>query len=390
MKKSNLGTEKSKPSLSENENENNNKKSNIIGNLLNKNNLIIVLLVILVFHFLIDLSLLESFGEKSEWDDISVSTNITDKKIQLNDTLKIILSKSLKNLVFEIKTNNQIKKITPIDLNIENNNQYNFLLNNLTLGKKELIIKSVNTEKKVNFTLLNNIAPKVYDYEIINEFPRSMNSYTQGLEFYNDTLYESLGRYGQSKLVKVEFRTGKKLKEINLASEYFAEGITILNNKIFQLTWKEKVGFVYDIDNFNKINSFEYENSLEGWGICNNGIKLYKSDGTEKIWLLDPENLKEEDYIEIYTNKNKVVGLNELEWINGKIYANRYLFDGIAIINPENGAIEGVINLSTLKNKVTQHENLDVINGIAYNKKRNSIFVTGKMWDKLFEIRIKK
>tara|TARA_Y100001947_G_scaffold25014_1_gene18575 strand:- start:5465 stop:6520 length:1056 start_codon:yes stop_codon:yes gene_type:complete len=344
---------------------------------------------LIIFLFLLSVLQLESCDENSESDNISVSTNITDKKIQLNDTLKIILSKSLKNLVFEIKTNNQIKKITPIDLNIENNNQYNFLLNNLTLGKKELIIKSVNTEKKVNFTLLNNIAPKVYDYEIINEFPRSMNSYTQGLEFYNDTLYESLGRYGQSKLVKVEFRTGKKLKEINLASEYFAEGITILNNKIFQLTWKEKVGFVYDIDNFNKINSFEYENSLEGWGICNNGIKLYKSDGTEKIWLLDPENLKEEDYIEIYTNKNKVVGLNELEWINGKIYANRYLFDGIAIINPENGAIEGVINLSTLKNKVTQHENLDVINGIAYNKKRNSIFVTGKMWDKLFEIRIK-
>jgi len=345
---------------------------------------------LIIFLFLLSVLQLESCDENSDSDNISVSTNITDKKIQLNDTLKIILSKSLKNLVFEIKTNNQIKKITPIDLNIENNNQYNFLLNNLTLGKKELIIKSVNTEKKVNFTLLNNIAPKVYDYEIINEFPRSMNSYTQGLEFYNDTLYESLGRYGQSKLVKVEFRTGKKLKEINLASEYFAEGITILNNKIFQLTWKEKVGFVYDIDNFNKINSFEYENSLEGWGICNNGIKLYKSDGTEKIWLLDPENLKEEDYIEIYTNKNKVVGLNELEWINGKIYANRYLFDGIAIINPENGAIEGVINLSTLKNKVTQHENLDVINGIAYNKKRNSIFVTGKMWDKLFEIRIKK
>ena len=345
---------------------------------------------LIIFLFLLSVLQLESCDENSESDNISVSTNITDKKIQLNDTLKIILSKSLKNLVFEIKTNNQIKKITPIDLNIENNNQYNFLLNNLTLGKKELIIKSVNTEKKVNFTLLNNIAPKVYDYEIINEFPRSINSYTQGLEFYNDTLYESLGRYGQSKLVKVEFRTGKKLKEINLASEYFAEGITILNNKIFQLTWKEKVGFVYDIDNFNKINSFEYKNSLEGWGICNNGIKLYKSDGTEKIWLLDPENLKEEDYIEIYTNKNKVVGLNELEWINGKIYANRYLFDGIAIINPENGAIEGVINLSTLKNKVTQHENLDVINGIAYNKKRNSIFVTGKMWDKLFEIRIKK
>ena len=344
---------------------------------------------LLIFLFLIILSLLESCGENSEWDDISISSNLTDKKIKKDDTLKIKLSKSSKNLVFEIKSNNQIKKISPLDLSFENNNQYNFLLNNLTLGKKELIIKSSNGEKKVNFTLLNNVAPKIYNYEIINEFSRSKNSYTQGLEFYNDTLYESLGRYGQSKLVKVEFNTGKKLKEIKLPSEYFAEGITILNDKIFQLTWKEKVGFVYDIDNFNRINTFEYKNSIEGWGICNDGNKLYKSDGTDKIWILNPENQKEESYIEIYTNKNKVVGLNELEWIDGKIYANRYLFDGIAIINPKNGAIEGVINLSSLKSRVTQHEKLDVINGIAYNKKRNSIFVTGKMWDKLFEIRIK-
>ena len=259
----------------------------------------------------------------------------------------------------------------------------------MTLGKKELIIKISNNEKKVNFTLLNNEAPKIYNYEIINEFSRSNDSYTQGLEFYNDTLYESLGRYGQSKLVKVDYNSGDKLREIKLPSEYFAEGITILNDKIFQLTWKEKVGFIYDIDNFNKINSFEYRNSLEGWGICNDGDKLYKSDGTEKIWTLNPENQREEGYIEIYTNKNKVVGLNELEWVDGKIYANRYLFDGIAIINPKNGAIDGVINLSSLKSKVTQHEKLDVINGIAFNKKRNSIFVTGKMWDKLFEIRIK-
>ena len=344
---------------------------------------------LLIFLFLLNLSLLESCEENSEWDDISISSNLTDKKIKKDDTLKIKLSKSSKNLVFEIKSNNQIKKISPLDLSFENNNQYNFLLNNLTLGKKELIIKSSNGEKKVNFTLLNNVAPKIYNYEIINEFSRSKNSYTQGLEFYNDTLYESLGRYGQSKLVKVEFNTGKKLKEIKLPSEYFAEGITILNDKIFQLTWKEKVGFVYDVDNFNRINTFEYKNSIEGWGICNDGVKLYKSDGTDKIWILNPENQKEESYIEIYTNKNKVVGLNELEWIDGKIYANRYLFDGIAIINPKNGAIEGVINLSSLKSRVTQHEKLDVINGIAYNKKRNSIFVTGKMWDKLFEIRIK-
>ena len=163
-----------------------------------------------------------------------------------------------------------------------------------------------------------------------------------------------------------------------------------MNNKIYQLTWKEKIGFVYDVNTFDQINSFEYNKSLEGWGICNDGSKLYKSDGTEKIWLLDPDSQNEDGFIEIYTNKNKVVGLNELEWVNGKIFANRYLFDGIAIINPNNGGIEAVINLSSLENMVTKHEKLDVINGIAYNEKRNSIFVTGKMWDKIFEIRIKK
>ncbi len=327
--------------------------------------------------------------------NISVSHNIINGKIKLNDTLKIkidfLATKNFNDndLLFDLKSNNIKHELKPIDYD-ETTKEYHFLLEKISLGKKELIIKLNNINKRVNFTLLNDKAPKIYNYEIINEFSRGLDSYTQGLEFYQDTLYESLGRYGKSKLVKVDYKNGNKLKEYKLESNYFAEGITILNNKVYQLTWKEKVGFVYDVNTFKKIRTFEYNKSLEGWGICNDGTKLFKSDGTEKIWKLNTENQEEEDYIEIYTNKNKVVGLNELEWIDGKIYANRYLFDGIAIINPKNGGVEGVINLSSLKNKVTQHDKLDVINGIAYNKKRNSIFVTGKMWDKIFEIKIKK
>ena len=311
--------------------------------------------------------------------NISISHNILNGKIKLNDTLKIrvdfLTTKNFKdsdlnNLLFDLKSNNNKYELKPFDYD-KTTKEYHFLLDKISLGKKELIIKLNNTNKRVNFTLLNDKAPKIYNYEIINEFSRGLDSYTQGFEFYNDTLYESLGQYGKSKLVKVDYRNGNILKEYKLESNFFAEGITVLNT-------------------FNQINSFEYNKSLEGWGICNDGDKLYKSDGTEKIWLLNPDNQQEEGYIEIYTNKNKVVGLNELEWVDGKIFANRYLFDGIAIINPSNGAIDGVINLSSLKGKVTQHENLDVINGIAYNKKRNSIFVTGKMWDKIFEIRIKK
>ncbi|MFL2593710.1 MAG: glutaminyl-peptide cyclotransferase [Flavobacteriaceae bacterium] len=317
-----------------------------------------------------------------------IKTNLKDGKIKLNDTLKIKLNSNKKNLSFEIKTNNQIEKIIPIEIDSNNSEEYKFLMKELSLGVKELIINNDSLSEKINFTLLNDKTPKIYDFEIINEFTRGLDSYTQGFEFYNDTLYESLGQYGKSKLVKVDYKNGNTLKEYNLESKFFAEGITILNNKIYQLTWKEKIGFVYDVNTFELINSFKYNKSLEGWGISNDGKKLYKSDGTEKIWTLNSENQTEEGYIEIYTDKNKVIHLNELEWIDGKIYANRYQFKGMAIINPKNGAVEGVVNLSPLQKKVTQHRKLDVINGIAYNKKRNSIFVTGKMWDKIFEIRI--
>lgn len=330
--------------------------------------------------------------------DISLSHNIKNGKIKLNDTLKISLNflktknfkeNELNNLSFNLKSNNNNYEFKPSYYN-KTTNQYHFPLNDITVGKKELRIRLNNINTGVNFTILSDKTPVIYNYEIINVFKRDINNYTQGFEFYNDTLYESLGRYGKSKLVKVDFKNGNILKEVKIPSNYFAEGITILNNKIYQLTWKEKVGFVYDVNNFNKIKSFNYNESVEGWGICNDGNKLYKSDGTEKIWILNSETQKEEDFIEIYTNKNKVVGLNELEWVEDKIYANRYLFDGIAIIEPKNGAIDGVINLSTLKDKVTQHQNLDVINGIAYHPKRKTIFVTGKMWDKIFEIKVLK
>ena len=144
----------------------------------------------------------------------------------------------------------------------------------------------------------------------------------------------------------------------------------------------------YDVESFKRTGSFKYGQSKEGWGLCNNGSVLLKSDGTEKIWTLDPSTLSEKDYIQAYTNKGKISNLNELEWVNGKIYANRYQKNGVAIINPENGAIEGVIDFTPLKDQVTQHDQLDVLNGIAYNPDTNTIFVTGKHWDKLFEVEI--
>ena len=187
---------------------------------------------------------------------------------------------------------------------------------------------------------------------------------------------------------KVDYKTGSILKNINLADDYFGEGLTILNNKIYQLTWQKGIGFIYDINSFEKTNSFKYGKSKEGWGLCNDSNVIYKSDGSEDIWILNPETLIEQEYIQVYTNKGPIKEINELEWINGKIYANRYQKDGVAIINPENGAVIGVIDFSPLKKLVKQHQGLDVLNGIAYNPKTKTVFVTGKRWDKLFEIEI--
>ena len=262
------------------------------------------------------------------------------------------------------------------------------------LGRQEVVATVVHgndtTKIKGSFKVLSNVEPDIYTYEIINTYPHDINSYTQGLEFHNGVLYESTGQYKESKLRKVNFETGEILQNVDLSNGYFGEGLSILNNKVYQLTWQEDTGIIYDLNSLEKIGMFRYDLSKEGWGLCNDGKQLYKSDGTEKIWMLNPENLQEESFIEVYTNKGKIPSLNELEWINGKIYANIYQRNGVAIINPATGAVEGVIDFSPLKELVTKHDGLDVLNGIAYNPETETIFVTGKRWDKLFEVSIKK
>lgn len=240
------------------------------------------------------------------------------------------------------------------------------------------------------FKVLSNTEPDIYTYEIVNTYPHDINSYTQGLEFHNGILYESTGQYSESKLRKVDYKTGEVLKNVDLSNGYFGEGLSILNNHIYQLTWQEDTGLIYDLETFEKTGLFRYDLSKEGWGLCNDGTKLYKSDGTERIWTLNASNYTEEDFIEVYTNKGKIPSLNELEWIHGKIYANIYQRNGVVIIDSNTGTVEGVIDFSPLKDLVTKHEQLDVLNGIAYNPETETIFVTGKKWDKLFEVTIKK
>ncbi|MBD1261276.1 glutaminyl-peptide cyclotransferase [Maribacter polysiphoniae] len=246
----------------------------------------------------------------------------------------------------------------------------------------------IDVSKKIK--VLAPTPPALYTYEIINEFPHDIKAYTQGLEFHDGILYESTGKKGRSSLRKVDFKTGEILKQIRLEDSQFGEGITIMNGKIYQLTWQNGIGFVYDLEKFEKIDTFQYGESKEGWGLCHNGNKIFKSDGTEKIWFLNPDTLAEEGHIETVTNKSVFNMANELEYLDGKIYANVYQKPSMMIIDAQSGAIEGVINFGGLKERVTKHQELDVLNGVAYHPERKTFFVTGKNWDKMFEVKIIK
>nr|WP_315172005.1 glutaminyl-peptide cyclotransferase [uncultured Flavobacterium sp.] len=243
--------------------------------------------------------------------------------------------------------------------------------------------------------LVSDIEPKLLKYTVINTFPHDTTAYTQGLEFYRDTLFEGTGngegesgKRGISSLRKTDYRTGKVYKKVELSEKFFGEGITILNNKVYQLTWLNREGYVYNADTFKKEKTFPYFKDMQGWGLTTDGTNLYMTDSTENIHILDPNTFQPIGSIFVYSSNSKIKGVNELEWVNGKIYGNVYQKDAIAVINPKNGAVEAIINLADLKKKITQRIDTDVLNGIAYNAKTKTFFVTGKNWDKMFEIKI--
>jgi len=290
---------------------------------------------------------------------------------------------------------------------IDNNLNIDYFLNGnkvnskIDLSKSKLgtnnleAIISINNEKisiSKKIDIYSSKSPKIYSYDIINEYNHDISSYTQGLEFNGNYLYESTGLNGFSSLKKIDLFKNKVIETRFLDKQYFGEGLTIINNKILQLTWKSKIGFIYDLDTFEMQGSFDYGISSEGWGLANDGQNIYKSDGTEKIWILDPKNFNEVDYIEVVTNNKKIKNINELEIVDDLIYANTYQFnnDVCVIINKDTGEVIGIINFKGLRDKVKQHPELDVLNGIAYNKKSKTFFVTGKKWNKIFEIKIFK
>lgn len=244
-----------------------------------------------------------------------------------------------------------------------------------------------NAETNTRIEVVSNITPKLLKYTIVNTYPHDVNAFTEGLEFYKDTLYESTGQKGNSYFRKYDYKTGKVFKQVDLDPKYFGEGITVINGKIFQLSWQEKTGFIYNANTLKLEKTFAYTKDIEGWGMTNDGKNIYQSDGTEKIWKMDPETQQMIDYINVYSGSAKIKSVNELEFIDGKFYANIWQKDAIAVVNPNNGAVEGIIDMSGLR-KLVKNEGAEVLNGIAYNPKTKTIFVTGKNWDKMFEIKV--
>lgn len=231
--------------------------------------------------------------------------------------------------------------------------------------------------------------PKVYGYKVIHVFPHDPEAFTQGLEYHNGVLFESTGQYdGKSSLRRVALESGKVQQKINLDANYFGEGMTIVGNRIIQLTWMEGVGLVYDLNSFAKIGQFSYGSLKEGWGLCFDGNRLIASEGSNKLYFLNKDSYKEEGTIAVYNHRGPVKNLNELEYIDGKIYANVYQEDIIVVINPQTGAVEAEINLSGIYPEKDGIPYDNELNGIAYDAKNKRLFVTGKNWSKLFEIEL--
>ena len=229
----------------------------------------------------------------------------------------------------------------------------------------------------------------VYTYEIVSAYPHDSDAFTQGLVFHEGVLYEGTGRRGRSTLRKVALESGEVLQLQALPDEVFGEGIAIFGDRIIQLTWQARVGFVYDVhegSSFKLVREFHYP--TEGWGITHDGQRLIVSDGTSTLYFWDPESLEETGRIEVIGENGPVVKLNELEYVAGEVYANVWQTDRIARIDPRTGQVTGWIDLEGLLDPADQSEPAGVLNGIAYDAEGDRLFVTGKLWPKLFEIEL--
>lgn len=308
------------------------------------------------------------------------------EKLAIGDNVKIFFEQkdSIKIDSFVLFINNnrvrQIKK----------SGEENIETKNFKVGVQQISIIAYagNHQKKIdkNIEIFSDIVPAQKKYSIVNSFKHDPKAYTQGLYYADGIFYESTGLETKSSLRKVDPKTGDIIFSIIVPENIFGEGITMFNNKIYQITWQDYIAYVYDKETFSVEMQFNY--NTEGWGLTNDSTHLYMSDGSNIIHIVDPNSFAFVDEIQVYDNNMPIKYLNELEFINGYIYANVYGKDYIVVIEPKTGKVVQKINLSGIlpKNLITQ--NTDVLNGIAYDAEKDKIYVTGKNWARIFEIKI--
>ena len=329
---------------------------------------------------------IESPRIKSYLKIISPNSNEIIKK---NDSIRI-------NIISDSKEKS-IKESTLLlnkdTFNFKNN--INISTNNLLrYGRYNIKISTLFDDgsvedKSKNIFLYPDQKPKELEYELIKIITHDPETYTQGLLIDESKyLIESSGQYGKSFIKKVDMESNIIINKLMIDKKLFAEGITVYDDKLYMLTWKSNKGLILDKNTLELIGEFNY--STEGWGLTTIDDNLVMSDGTEKLFFIDPKSFKINNYIEVYDNNGKVENINEMEYINDKIYANIYGKDIIAIINYKTGEVENIINLEGLLNRENYNTNIDVMNGIAYNLENESILVTGKWWPSMFEIKIKE
>lgn len=332
-------------------------------------------------------------------------SNSSDRSRKPVSTISVQPSKNNyvfgENVLVNVKTKVRDGEIKTIKLYFNNqllqeSKELDFTVDNVKLnklGSGNFTVEAVKTDELKNSRslVINTISdqvPEKLTYQIVNTFPHSKTHYTQGLEFYNNVLYEGTGEYGTSGIFKIKLETGNIEQSKMLDAKYFGEGITILNDKIFQLTYKTQKGFVYQFSDLALIDSFQFQ-SAEGWGLTNDGTSLIMSDGTHLLTWLNPKDFSVVKTIQVANNKGIINNLNELEYINGTIYANVYTTDLIVQIDPGTGKILSEINMAGIINMYKNStDKIDFLNGIAYQKKNNRLFVTGKYWPKIFEIKL--
>jgi glutamine cyclotransferase len=308
---------------------------------------------------------------------------------KLNDSIIISFSLIKQNIKWDsaqiVFDDNFISSI--IDVNVP----YSFIPQNQKTGAHKIIAKLFYQDGKIetlesNLRILSDVYPESEKFTVIKTYPHSKEDFTEGLEYHDGYMYESTGLEGKSLIKKYELTSGKVVKEALLDKEFFGEGITIFDKKIFQLTWKNKKGFVYSLDDFKFIQNFSY--NTEGWGMTNNGKELLMSDGTNKIYFMNPYSFAITSNLQVCDNAGQVININELEYYKGNIYANIWRTFLIIKIDAATGKVLARMDLEELIHKAGSLQEVDVLNGIAVNPATGNLLVTGKFWNKLFEIKI--